>query len=121
MIRGLLKRHPVLSSAGGFALGWSAMAGNLWAILASLGAVAAYRDEQATEAARAAAIECGKTDPACVQDIQSPECIDHAKAAAVAAGLKQRKQGTMQKIWIVAGIAIAIIALVQGIGHHVPG
>jgi len=120
MIRGLIKRHPVLSGVGGFALGWSAMKGNLWAMLASLGAVGAWRDDQAIDAARAAAVECGKTDPACVQEITSPECIDHVKAAAVAAGLQQGKQTPMRKSLIVAAVAIAIIAIVQGLGHHVP-
>jgi len=120
MIRGLIKRHPVLSGAGGFALGWSAMAGNLWAMLASLASVAAWRDSQAIDAARAAAVECAKTDPACIQDTTSPDCIDHVKAAAVTAGLQQRKQTPMRKSLIVAAIALAVIALVNGIGHHVP-
>jgi uncharacterized membrane protein len=116
-VRGLIKRHPVLSGAGGFALGYSAMAGNLWAILASLGIGAAYSDAKAAEAARAAAIKCGKTDPACIEDIKSPECIDHVKAAAIAAGRRRQRKHTFL---IVAGIALAIIAIVNGIGHHLP-
>jgi hypothetical protein len=121
MIRGFLKRHPMLSGTGGAALGWSAASGNVWAILASLGIVGARMDEKASDAARAAAVQVGKTDPACVQDITSPECIDHAKRAAIAAGQQQRGTSMRMTMLIIAGIALAIIAAFNGIGHPAHG
>ena len=84
-----LSRNKALASAGGFLLGRAAIGGNLFAQLASLWTIGQYQDakaDKARAAARLAAVQTGKTDPACA-DPNSPECIDHAKAAAVQAGV----------------------------------
>lgn len=85
-----LMDHPALTSAGGAVMGYAAASGNPWAILGCLASVGAYLQARklakAQEAARAAAIETAKHDPACVGDLHSPACIAAAKTAAIAAG-----------------------------------
>ena len=82
--------HPVLSAGAGALIGYHAAAGSLFAGLLAAGTIGAYasakRMAAAKEAARAAAVTTAKTDPACVADPASPDCLDRAKAAAIAAG-----------------------------------
>lgn len=83
-----LARNRTLARTGGFLLGHAAVGGNLFAQLASLWTIGKYQEakqDNAAMAARLAAIQTGKTDPACT-DPNSPECIDHAKVAAIEAG-----------------------------------
>jgi hypothetical protein len=60
--------------------------------------------DAAEQAARQAAIQVGQTDPACVVDPHSTECMDHAKAAAIQVGLRiTRRSGEDRRLsWPVA-------------------
>ena len=90
-INKLAKANPTLARAGGFLLGYLAASPfkHPFAALTTLGLFGEYfrqkKIDTAEQAARDAAIEVGKTDPAC-RNLSSPTCVAHAKAAAIAAG-----------------------------------
>lgn len=89
-IKRLANSNKGLAALGGAMLGRAAVKGNTFAGLAALGIMGEYfrqkKIDAAEQAARDAAIATGQTDPACLVDPRSPECVAHAEAAAVAAG-----------------------------------
>jgi hypothetical protein len=119
MIGKAMKDHPVITTAAGATIGYSAASGNPWMILAALGSWAAYlqasKMTKAREAARLAAIETGTHDPNCIADLSSPECIQHAKSAAIAAGLAvmsgHGELAFVKKVLIVLG-ALALLVVI---------
>jgi len=121
MIGKAMKDHPVITTAAGATIGYSAASGNPWMMLLALGSWGAYlsakRMAAAKEAARAAAITCGQTDPACIADVKSPDCIARAKAAAIAAGQAiMRGDGELalpKKVLLVLG-ALALLVVILG-------
>jgi len=116
-----MKDHPVITTAAGATIGYGAASGNPWMMLLALGSWGAYlsakRMAAAKEAARAAAIETARTDPACA-DPTSPNCIARAKASAIAAGQRvmagEGELGLPKKV--LAWLAIAAV-LVVIFGH----
>lgn len=114
-----LARNRTLAAGGGFLLARAALAGNLFAQLGALWTLGAYQEakqDKATMAARLAAIQVGKTDPAC-RDPRSPKCLDHAKAAAVQAGTAaMSKPGKLRKVgaWLFVAGALACFAAGDG-------
>lgn len=97
-----LSRNRAIASGAGFLLARAAFKGNVFAQLASLWLGSEYleqrKQDNARAAARLAAIQVGKNDPAC-RDPQSAECLDHAKSAAIAAGVSaMRGPGFLRKL-----------------------
>lgn len=88
----LAKSNPTLARGGGYLLGYLAASPlrHPFAALAALSIGGEYlkrkREAAAMTAARLAAITTAKMDPAC-RDPRSAECLDHARANAVRAGM----------------------------------
>jgi hypothetical protein len=107
-------QHPAVGAGAGALIGYHAMSGSLFGGLLMAGTIGTYlharKMQQATDAARAAAIATAQTcDPT------DPACVEKAKSAAVRAGqaaLAGGRSALHIPLWASAVIAALISALI---------